>query len=291
MVEGIRTVEIARPARQVVGRDPGTPGGARLRALREQVGRTQLWVELEAELGTGYLQRLESGRVAQPERPTLERILTALEARYSERRDVMGLFGYTTPASPPTEQEIAWACAVSRRELDQFSFPAYVLDCAHHLIAWNRYVPRLLGPESDDPLIETLAGRSLLAAWFDLASPLARLVVEPDSFLPALIRALRYEMEQLGSEAWHQQLLRQLLNELPSFRRYWAAVEQEPAPLGATRALAPMRLHVPGAGLLQFRLSAEHFTRDARFRVVYYFPADLATMQQCEAWRRAAPRA
>src|SRR2546430_11372992 len=30
--------------------------------------------------------------------------------------------------------------------------------------------------------------------------------------------------------------------------------------------------------------SAEHFTRDARFRLVYYFPADLPTMRQCATW-------
>jgi hypothetical protein len=40
----------------------GTPGGSKLRGLRERARRTQLWVELEAELGAGYLQRVESGR-------------------------------------------------------------------------------------------------------------------------------------------------------------------------------------------------------------------------------------
>ena len=53
----------------------GTPGGLKLRALRDDRRRSQLWVETEADLGTGYLQRLESGRVAQPVRATLERIL------------------------------------------------------------------------------------------------------------------------------------------------------------------------------------------------------------------------
>src|SRR5215216_5147448 len=91
-----------------------TSGGARLRALREQVGRTQLWVELEAELGSGYLQRVESGKVAQPERATLERVLTALEARYGERREVLDLFGYTVVIPPPTDADIAWACEVCR---------------------------------------------------------------------------------------------------------------------------------------------------------------------------------
>ena len=264
-------------------RGVATPGGARLRALREGAGKPQLWVEAEAELGCGYLQRVESGKVAQPERPTLERILAALEARYSERREILELFGYTVATPPPTEEEIAWARAVCRRELHEVPFPAYVLDCTHRLIVWNRHVPRLLGVAPDDPTLRRLAGRSLLEAWFDPGSPLAPLVVEPDLFLPALIRALRYEMQQFRTEAWYAALLARL-NALPRFRHYWAAVEQEPAPAGAARALVPVRLAVPGGDCLQFRLSSEPFTRDARFRMIYYFPADPATMHQCAAW-------
>jgi hypothetical protein len=251
--------------------------------LRQGAGKTQLWVEAEAELGTGYLQRVESGKVAQPERATLERIMAALEARYSERREVLELFGYAVATPPPTEDEIAWACAVCRRELDEVPFPAYVLDCTHRLVAWNRYVPRLFAIDPHDPTLGGLARRSLLAAWFDPASPLALLVAEPATFLPALIRALRYEMEQFRTEAWYAALLARL-QDLPRFRDAWAAVEREPAPASAARALVPVRLAVPGAGVLEFRLSSERFTRDTRFRLVYYFPADPATMRRCAEW-------
>jgi transcriptional regulator with XRE-family HTH domain len=261
-----------------------TPGGARLRALRERVGKTQLWVEAEAELGSGYLQRVESGKVAQPGRATLERILAALEARYGERREVLELFGYAVATAPPTEDELAWASAACRRELHEVAFPAYVLDCTHRLVAWNRDVPRLFGIDPDDPTLGQLAGRSLLAAWFDPGSPLAPLVAEPDTFLPALIRALRYEMRQFRTEAWYPALLARLQDELPRFRHHWAAVEREPAVVSAARALVPVRLAVPGAGMLQFRLSSETFTPDARFRLVYYFPADPATMRRCAEW-------
>src|ERR671936_568003 len=82
------------------GRRPAsTPGGERLRALREAAGRTQLWVELEAELGTGYLQRLESGKGGQPGRATLGRILGALGAGYSERRGGVAPFRFFVAAS------------------------------------------------------------------------------------------------------------------------------------------------------------------------------------------------
>jgi transcriptional regulator with XRE-family HTH domain len=264
-------------------RTVGTPGGAKLRALREGAGRTQLWVEAEAGLGTGYLQRVESGRVAQPERPTLERILTALEVRYSERREALELFGYMVTTPLPTEEEIAWACGVCQRELHEVPFPAYVLDCMHRLIVWNHYVPHLFGVAPDDPRLGGLARQSLVAAWFDQGSPLAPLVAEPEAFLPALIRAMRYEMQQFRTEAWYATVLTPL-HALPRFRHYWAVVEQEPALASAARALVPVRLIRPSTGLLQFRLASEHFVRDARFRLVYYFPADPATMQQCASW-------
>jgi len=264
-------------------RTVGTPGGAKLRTLREGVGRTQLWVEVEAGLGTGYLQRVESGRVVQPERATLERILTALEARHSERREVLELFGYLVATPPPTAAEMAWACDVCQRELHEVPFPAYVLDCTHRLIVWNHYVPHLFGIAPHDPTLAGLAHQSLLAAWFGPGSPLAPLVAEPETFLPALIRALRYEMQPFRTETWYAAVLA-ALQALPRFRHYWAVVEQEPALASAARALVPVRLFRPSTGLLQFRLASEHFVRDARFRLVYYYPADPATMQQCAAW-------
>jgi transcriptional regulator with XRE-family HTH domain len=260
-----------------------SPGGATLRALREAAGRTQLWVEAEAELGTGYLQRVESGRVAQPSRQTLERILNALAARYSERRETLELFGYAVTTLPPDAAECAWARAVCARELHAVTFPAYVLDCVNRLLAWNRYLPRLLGVVADDPTLGGLAGRSLSAAWFDPTSPLAPLVAEPELFLPALIRALRYEMQFFRAEPWQAEMLKQHLA-LPRFQHYWELTEREPPVVSAARALVPVRLNVRGVGQLHFHLSSERFLRDARFRMLYFFPADPATLQRCAEW-------
>ena len=254
-----------------------------MRGLREANGKTQLAVELEAGIGTGYLQRVESGRVAQPERATLERLLSALGARYSEQRDVLELFGYLTPAPLPTLQDLAWARDVSRRELDEVALPAYVLDCRHRLAAWNRQVPHIFGINPADPSLGGLAGESILAAWFDPESPLFQIIAEPDSFLPAMIRAFRSEMQLFHYEVWYPPLIEEL-RRLPAFRFWWEVVEQEPAVASAARALVPLGIATPEAGQLRFRLSSEHFVRDARFRIVYLFPADPTTMRQCAGW-------
>jgi hypothetical protein len=222
--------------------------------------------------------------VAQPGRGTVERILDALGARYSERRDVLELFGYVVATPLPTPDEIAWARASCQHELHDVPFPAYVLDCLPRLIAWNRFVPRLLGSRPGQAILESLVGRSMLAPWFDPTSPLGALVAEPEVFLPVLIRALRYEIERYRQEPWLVEMLARLQAELPRFRQYWAQAEQSPAPISSARVLVPVKLAVPGVGPLQFRLVAEPLVRDTRFRLVYYVPADPPTMRQCAAW-------
>src|SRR5918911_2817522 len=96
---------------------PPSLGGMQLRALRQRIGKTQLLLEADAGLGSGYVQRIESGKVQQPQRATLERILTALAAHYNERREILALFGYAMTTPIPSEEEIQWARQVSHTEL------------------------------------------------------------------------------------------------------------------------------------------------------------------------------
>ncbi|MCI0710367.1 MAG: helix-turn-helix domain-containing protein [Chloroflexi bacterium] len=87
--------------------------GLYLRALRQSYGKTQLDIELDAELGIGYLQRLERGKVQRPERATLLRIVNALGATFAERRTIFEHFGYTVPFSLPDDTE-------TRQAIDTF---------------------------------------------------------------------------------------------------------------------------------------------------------------------------
>lgn len=261
---------------------PAPHGGATLRALRRAAGRTQLWVEAEAELGTGYLQRVESGKVAQPGRELVERILTALGARYSERRLILDLYGYASLAPLPDRADFAWAREATARDLDATPFPSYVLDCAHRLVAWNRHVARLFGIMPSDTSLGGLAGRSIMAAWCDPASTLPALVAEPEQFYVALIRAMHFEMRRFGSEPWYAEVLADLQS-LPLFHAHWEIVERQSPPVSSERSIAPLRLRVSGAGILTFRLTSEPLTRDDRFRVIGFIPADAAALNWCAA--------
>lgn len=262
----------------------GSPGGNRLRALRERAGKTQLSVELDAGLGSGYLQRVEAGKVVSPERETLERILAALEAGYSERRQVLELFGYVVKSLPPGETEIKWALGICQNELKSATFPAYLLDCTHSLRVYNAYFPRLLGGNSKSPAVTRLLGVSMLEAWFDPGYGLAPMLENPVEFYKGQIQALKYEMQLFWNEEWTHRIIEGLRERVPLFREYWDMARVAVGYAVAARPLVITGLNIPGVGRLYFRILSETFIQDNRFRIIYYLPADAATIQQCALW-------
>lgn len=263
----------------------GTPGGKRLRALRHDYGQTQLAVELEANLGIGYLQRLETGKVQQPEQSTLERILVALGAQYSERREVLELFGYLVPTPIPSPSAVAWAMAACQAELDSAVFPAYLLDCAHRLLTWNALVPKLFDLPHIRQQTQTEA-ISMLKVVFDPAYHFSPQILNQEAFFLAQIRALRYEKQRFQEEVWYSELIRDM-RQCPNFENYWTKSPSSPT-LFAARPLTLLKLTAKETGILQFRLLSEPFVQDRRFRIIYYLPADAGTIQQCWLWAEAA---
>jgi transcriptional regulator with XRE-family HTH domain len=250
-----------------------TPGGARLRALRAACGKSQLAIELDASLGLGYLQRLERGRVQRPQRETLERILTALGAGFAECREVFGLFGYTTPFALPTDDEIRWAVNVFEAEAGGQNIPAYLLDCSHRLLAWNAPVSHLFG---DVVTTGTLMPRLI----FDAQDGIASSVLNAETFFAAQVRILQFERGRCGDAAWYTDFLDEM-RQYPAFDACWTqSAVSEPVTL---RPVAHLHLAL-GREAARFRLISETFAGDPRFRVIYYLPADAATLRASLAW-------
>ncbi|MEM8535903.1 MAG: helix-turn-helix domain-containing protein [Chloroflexota bacterium] len=261
-------------------------GGLRIRALRERVGKSQLLVEADADLGSGYLQRIEVGKVRQPTRTTLERILAALNARFSEQRDILELYGYTVAITLPSEDDIRWARAACASELHGAPLPAYLLDCGHRLLDWNAYLAQVFNHESSEAGLAVLTGRCILYAWFAPEHWLASRIVNQTAFLRAVTRFLRHEQWILQAEDWYNEHTATIRADLPTFASYWDQALDHEAYALAGRVLVPVQVAVPGVGVLQFRLASETFTQDNRFRLVYYLPADEKTMQQCVVWMK-----
>jgi transcriptional regulator with XRE-family HTH domain len=259
-------------------KQPRTSGGSLLRSLRENAGRTQFDLELDASLGIGYLQRLELGKVQRPERETLERILLALGVSFTERREVFERFGYTADISPPDESETRRAIEVFRAEAGQGMIPAYLLDCSHRLLDWNTPVTRLFGD------IPPTAGTILIPRLiFDPACGIAPSILNAEAFYPAQIRILRYERQRNRDDNRYEALIDDMRG-IPLFDRYWVEDERTGPAQILIRPAAHMKLNTRG-GAAHFRLIAENLAHDQRFRIIHYLPADPATIRRCLEWQ------
>ncbi len=256
----------------------GKVGGAKLRALRNASGLTQLTVELEASLGTGYLQRVESGKVQQPERETLERVLDALRVTFAQRRDVLETFGYTVAITPPSEQDIAWAIQQTAPILHKVSFPAYLLTCTHHLLAWNTPAEQLFGQMGVRNLAD-FQSAPIFHLFFDSQRGILPAIHNAAEFLPAVVQALRHEMSRFQQEAWATALIESLLQNLPLFKTPWLNSTSDEPSVVAARPLVPLEITLIIGVNLKFRITAEPLTADPRFRMVYYPPADTPTLE------------
>lgn len=250
---------------------PRTAGGSRLRALRERSGKSQLEVELDASLGIGYLQRLELGKVHQPERETLERILSALNARFAERAQVMELFGYTAAMTLPDAAETLQAVGVFQTEMQHDVVPAYLLDCSHRLLAWNGLIPKLFGSFKGDILIPQL-----------IFGEAAESVLNAELFFSTQVRIIQYERQRYGDGVWYKHFINQM-RQYKTFDLYWRKQESAQAEF-SVRPVAHLQFDL-GRTVGQFRLIAETLVHDPRFRAIYYLPADAATMQHCLTWQ------
>jgi hypothetical protein len=222
--------------------------------------------------------------VQHPERDTLERILAALGARYTERRDVLELFGYVMDTPLPDADEIRWAIEACQAEIHHAVIPAYLLDCAHRLLAWNPFVPQLFGETAIQKAPNGTDFVSMIRLLYDPHYGFTSLIANADVFFRAQMRAFRYEMQLFRGEAWHKTLIDELLHDCPLFEHYWNEAEREQGYPTAARPLFPIELSLPGTGTLQFRITSEPFAQDRRFRVIYFLPADSFTMQQCMLW-------
>lgn len=261
-------------------KQPVTPGGKKLRELREQARMTQQEIEGEAELGFGYLQRLELGKVSRPKRETLERILTTLNASYNDRYEVLSLFGYMVSTPLPTDKEIEWAIQVSKEHLQRCPYPVYLLDCAYRIWAWNAYVPRMIGQDPDGLRMKGFQGKCVVELIFDEQHGIAALASNSDETFTSLLLTFRAALYPYQEEEWCKSMTAKVL-ELPLFKAYWDQTERYLQSINMPIHPATFfHIGVPGKQDIQFRVLSIPFSQDRRFLIIEYIPFDGTSLSQ-----------
>ena len=216
--------------------DIGFPEGDRRRApglRREEVASV-------AGVAVSWLSRLEQGRARSVSPDVLASLADALQLDDVERSHLFALAGFRSdhprPAGPPPE--VTPALRVLLDEL--YPNPAYLLDRAWNIVAWNEaeaaLFPRLLELESPPNLLRLVFGDD----------DLARLMADHDEEMKRLVAQFRVHRTDWPDDPALSSLVDSLVASSAAFAALWAA--EDVAPFVTTRRL----FDHPLAGRLEF---------------------------------------
>jgi transcriptional regulator with XRE-family HTH domain len=262
-------------------------GGQRLKQLRQAANlslvelATRVENDRSKQIDAGHINRIETGDIAKPHADTLERILAGLDATYPDRRAVLEAFGYSVPLTLPAELEIAEVVAQSADELRDATYPVCLLDFGQRMWAWNRFTPRLIGLHPDDPATKRFLGVSTVDLTFNPGFETRLLVVNPDEYFPRVIHNIKVGIEPLREQPGYRELVAQW-SSFPGFTALWNQM-----PGDVYRSVVPIKVKVPGFGILQFRTYNAEFEADPRFQLLHFTPHGARTLRVCAEWAEA----
>jgi len=247
----------------------GAPERRRTPGLRRQE------VAQLAGMSVDYYIRLEQGRGPHPSRQVLSALARALMLTTDERDYLFRVAGESPPAAPAPSREITPGI---RHLLDTMpETPAYVVDAAYNVLAWNRLATHFIGDLSsyeDRNMIRwTLRREPDDVMWTD------EHVVR---FTRATVADLRAAYARYPGDAAMESLVTEMLALSPRFAEMWAEHEVE--------VRGPMLKYVnhPQAGPLEFECQVLHIAETGQRLIAYCAAPGSATEA---AFRQMAGRA
>jgi transcriptional regulator with XRE-family HTH domain len=255
---GIRRTELAaflraRRARLVPG-DVGLPDGGR----RRTPGLRRQEVAQLAGMSIDYYIRLEQARGPHPSRQVLAALARALMLTRDEREYLFRVAGESPPPTAGPSRELTPAL---RYLLDGLSHtPAYVVDAAYEVLAWNALAVHFVGdlsavPEANRNMLRwVFAGPRGEAYWSD---------ADAVRFARGSVADLRAAYARYPGDRRIERLVTELLATSRRFAEMWAEHEVE------VRRRIVKRVDHPAVGPLEFECQVLHVPDTDQRLIVY----------------------
>ncbi|HEU5127845.1 MAG TPA: helix-turn-helix transcriptional regulator [Glycomyces sp.] len=228
--------------------DVGLPEGPR----RRTPGLRRQEVAQLAGISVEYYVRLEQARGPRPSRQVMNALARALVLDRDQRAHLFHLVD-ESPQTPPPDLEVPPAVRHLLEGID--GLPAYVVNAAYDMLAWNRLAEAFMGYLSRLRPEE----RNILRTSFT-APNAAEHLADPahGAFVRACVADVRASLARNPGDAGLRSLVEELLRTSPEFGAMWA--DHEVAVRGAATkrvthpelgplAFACQVLEVPGTGL------------------------------------------
>ncbi|MEU7753446.1 helix-turn-helix transcriptional regulator [Micromonospora sp. NPDC049171] len=215
----------------------GLPDGVR----RRTPGLRRQEVAQLAGMSIDYYIRLEQGRGPHPSRQVLASMARALLLSRDEREYLFRIAGENPPPTAGPSREVPFGL---RHLLDAMTeTPAYLVDAAYHVLAWNRLATYFVGdlaalPDADRNMIRwTFRQPATSAHWAD---------AEVIRFVRGAVADLRAAYGRYPADPAIRDLVTELLGTAPRFAQLWAEHDV------AERRPVVKRVPHPELGQLEF---------------------------------------
>ena len=228
-----------------------------------------------AGLSVDYYIRLEQARGPRPSRQVLTALARALMLTADERDYLFRVAGESPPQVPRPGREITPGI---RHLLDSMpGTPAYVLDAASNVLAWNALATHFIGN------LSSYEDRNMIR-WTFLRAAQETVWADADfvRFTRSTVADLRAAYARYPGDPGIDSLVTELLALSPRFADMWAEHEVE--------VRGPMLKHVdhPLVGLLEFECQVLHIAETGQRLIAYCAAPGSATEA---AFRELAARA
>ena len=230
--------------------EAGAPGRRRTPGLRRQE------VAQLSGLSVDYYIRLEQARGPHPSRQVLAALARALMLTADERDYLFRMAGESPPPVPQPGREITPGI---RHLLDSMpGTPAYVVDAAYNVLAWNqlatRFIGDLSGYEDRNMIRWTFLRTAPETAWAD---------ADFVRFTRSTVADLRAAYARYPGDPGIDSLVTEMLALSPRFADMWAEHEVE--------VRGPMLKHVnhPLTGPLEFECQVLHIAETGQRLIAY----------------------
>jgi len=252
-------------------RQAGLPAAAPAGRRRTPGLRRQEVAQL-AGMSVDYYIRLEQGRGPHPSRQVLAALARALMLTADQRDYLFRMAGEAPPPVAGPSREITPGI---RHLLDSLpETPAYVVDAAYNVLAWNRlaihFIGDLSGYEDRNMIRWTFRRQPTDLMWTD--EHFVR-------FTRATVADLRAAYARYPGDAAIDRLVTEMLALSPRFAQMWAEHEVE------VRGPMVKQVRHPQAGLLEFECQMLHISETGQRLIAYCAAPGSATEA---AFRRLA---
>lgn len=240
--------------------------------------------QLEVSLRIGWkdtsrLSKIEQGRVGKPTRKTIDKVIKALQLDEQEKGEFLLVGGYL-----PTEEEIKKAIKQVKSKIDNWPYPAYLIDFSWQWLYTNEATLKMVNyPPKYKKTVEKIKANFLEFPFFPKEQLPVVIMKGEDknnlkSFQIAQIATFKTENLLYQNERWYKDLVKRLMK-YDDFRKLWPKVDLKEyhKKLLEYEYKRVKGVYKDAKKTLDFHLSSARLITDPRFQVVLYYPADALT--------------